>query len=144
MFKSKNNVKNVQNGVLPQNPVKESGTTCVISAGTIIEGKFSASEDVRLDGAIIGEVRCEKRIVMGESGRIDGTVNSYDLVVRGTIKGDVNIKNLLHLQNTSYVEGTITAQNIIVDEGASYSGECRVGKKPAPAPQKAKLAVKGI
>ena len=131
MFKSrkKEKVAKQDNGVLQQAIPEKGGSTCVISAGTRIEGKFHATEDVRLDGVIIGEVSCDKRIVMGDSGKVEGTIESKDLIVRGTIKGDVSVKNLLHLQQSAYIEGTINASSMIVDEGASYNGECKVGKR---------------
>ena len=138
MFKTKEKAKTEKSSLLPQNTSNE-GTTCVISSGTKMEGKFSASENVRLDGTIIGEVDCTKRIVMGSSGRIEGTVVSQDLIVKGTIKGDVTVRGLLHLQQSAYIEGKISAKSMIVDEGASYNGECKVGQKATPT-LKAKVA----
>ena len=57
---------------MASNGTKDSGETCVITAGTVMEGKFKAAENVRLDGIVKGEMKCDKRIVMGEqwqSGR---------------------------------------------------------------------------
>jgi len=140
MFSKKKEVKNDKSSLLPQNVTNE-GTTCVISSGTRIEGKFDASENVRLDGVVKGDVKCQKRIVMGDTGKIEGSVIAQDLIVRGTIKGDIQVKNLLHLQQSAYIEGTISAKSMIVDEGASYNGECKVGSKATAAPKmKARVA----
>jgi len=56
--------------------------------------------------------------MMGDTGKIEGSVVAEDMIVRGTIKGDIQVKNLLHLQETACIEGTITAKSMIVDEGA--------------------------
>lgn len=138
--KKKEKSPNHDSGLLQQAIPEKGGSTCVISAGTRIEGKFHATEDVRLDGVIIGEVSCDKRIVMGDSGRVEGTISAKDLIVRGTIKGDVSVKNVLHLQQSAYIEGTIKASSMIVDEGASYNGECKVGKRSTNTLPKQKVA----
>lgn len=99
----------------------------MISKDTIIEGSFSAQQDVRLDGQISGDVRCAKRLVMGESGRIEGTVIADTAVIMGLVEGEVRIKDSLHLKSTAVINGKILARSILVDEGAKYNGECRVG-----------------
>jgi len=103
-------------------------SSCVISKGTIIEGKFKSSEDLRLDGTIIGEVQSNK-IVMGETGKIDGTVNCLESAIKGKIEGELNVNGLLHLLSTAFIKGKIKAKKMVVDEGASYNGECLIGEQ---------------
>ncbi len=103
------------------------GTTCVIAPGTRIEGKFTTTEDVRLDGVIVGEVNCSKRMVMGESGTVEGNIKTVDSAVRGKVKGEIKVSGTLHLHETASIDGTIIARKMVVDSGASYSGECKVG-----------------
>ncbi len=103
------------------------GTTCIIAPGTRIEGKFSTTEDVRLDGIIVGDVKCQKRVVMGETGRVEGNVLTVDSSVRGNVKGEIKVSGTLHLHETAKIDGTIIARKMVVDSGASYSGDCRVG-----------------
>ncbi len=103
------------------------GTTCVIAPGTRIEGKFTTTEDVRLDGVIVGEVNCSKRMVMGESGTVEGNIKTLDSAVRGKVKGEIKVSGTLHLHETASIDGTIIARKMVVDSGASYSGECKVG-----------------
>ena len=105
------------------------GATCVIAPGTRIEGTFSATENVRLDGVIVGEVSCSKRMVMGESGQVEGTIVTVDSVVKGKVKGEIKVSGTLHLHETATIDGTIIARKMIVESGASYSGECKVGDK---------------
>ena len=101
--------------------------TCIIASGTRIEGKFSTTEDIRLDGTIIGDVKCEKRVVMGKTGKVEGNVITVDSAVRGNVKGEIKVSGTLHLHETAKIDGTIIARKMVVDSGASYSGDCRVG-----------------
>lgn len=103
------------------------GLTCIIASGTRIEGKFTTTEDIRLDGTIIGEVACKKRVVMGKTGKVEGNIETVDSAVRGNVKGEIKVSGTLHLHETAKIDGTIIARKMIVDSGASYSGDCRVG-----------------
>lgn len=107
---------------------KEGVATTVIAKGTTIEGKFHCGENVRLDGAIHGEVKVDKRFVMGEGSYVQGNIYARDAAVKGKIKGDVHVKEGLHLMETAVIEGNITAKTMIVEEGARYNGSCKIGE----------------
>ncbi|HMO38720.1 MAG TPA: polymer-forming cytoskeletal protein [Saprospiraceae bacterium] len=104
-----------------------SSANCVVAKGTKIEGNFRSPENIRLDGTVVGEVRCDKKLVMGEGSLVEGKIFAQDAVVMGAVKGDVQITETLHLQGTAKIEGNITAKAMIVDEGAVFNGDCKVG-----------------
>jgi cytoskeletal protein CcmA (bactofilin family) len=106
---------------------KEGSATTVIAKGTVIEGKFTCSENVRLDGAIHGEVQVDKRFVMGDTSYVQGNIHARDASIKGRIKGDVHVKEGLHLVDTAVIEGNIVAKTMTVEEGAKYNGTCRIG-----------------
>ncbi|MBK8194366.1 MAG: polymer-forming cytoskeletal protein [Lewinellaceae bacterium] len=113
---------------------KDGVATTVIAKGTVIEGKFACAENVRLDGAIHGEVRVEKRFVMGDSSYVQGNIHARDAAIKGKIKGDVVVKEALHLMESAVIEGNISARTMIVEEGARYNGSCKIGDSNAAAP----------
>lgn len=129
MFGSNNKDKKPVNPAttLPGTGEKGGDTTTVIAKGTVIEGKFVCNENVRLDGAIHGEVKVEKRFVMGDSSYVQGNIVARDAAIKGKIKGDVNVKEALHLMDTAVIEGNITAKTMVVEEGARYNGSCKIG-----------------
>lgn len=112
---------------------KEGAATTVIAKGTTIEGKFACGENVRLDGAIHGEVKVDKRFVMGEGSYVQGNIAARDAAIKGKIKGDIHVKEALHLMDSAIIEGNITAKTMIVEEGARYNGSCRIGEAAAAA-----------
>jgi cytoskeletal protein CcmA (bactofilin family) len=129
MFKSKK-VKNVVGNkeAMPNNHAPNQVCNN-IAPGTHIEGKFITSEDVRLDGRITGDLLCHKKLVMGEHGHMNGDVVCEDSSIRGKIFGTLKVKGLLHLLATAKLEGKIMAKKMVVDEGASYSGDCLIGEQ---------------
>jgi len=112
---------------------KEGSATTVIAKGTVIEGKFACNENVRLDGAIHGEVKVDKRFVMGDTSYVQGNIHARDAAIKGKIKGDLYIKEALHLMDSAVIEGNITAKTMIVEEGARYNGSCKIGEQAVVA-----------
>jgi cytoskeletal protein CcmA (bactofilin family) len=113
-------------------PVKNGAPTgtaanCVVAKGTRIEGNFRSPENIRMDGTIVGELRCDKKLVMGEGSTVEGKVFAQDAVIMGAVKGEIVISETLHLQSTAKIEGNVSAKFLIVDEGATFNGDCKVG-----------------
>ena len=118
-----------ENGASRQASLKGGEGNCVVSPGTRIDGGFTSSENIRLDGVVSGELRCDRRLVIGEAGRVEGKVTAAEAVIMGSIHGDVIISGSLHLMGTARIEGDIRASLLIVEEGAVYNGKCQIGGK---------------
>ncbi|HRI58877.1 MAG TPA: polymer-forming cytoskeletal protein [Saprospiraceae bacterium] len=116
----------------------DSAVTTVIAKGTVIEGKFTCAENVRLDGSIHGEIKVDKRFVMGDGSYVQGNINARDAAIKGKIKGDVLVKEALHLMESAVIEGNITAKTMVVEEGARYNGSCHIGQAVPAVPVTAK------
>lgn len=121
---------------------KDSAATTVIAKGTTIEGKFACGENVRLDGAIHGEVKVDKRFVMGDGSYVQGNIVALNAAIKGKIKGDIHVKEALHLMDSAIIEGNITAKTMVVDEGARYNGSCKIGVAAAAATPSVSAPVK--
>lgn len=106
---------------------KSTDANCVIAAGTHIEGDFSSTENVRLDGILRGTLKCDHRLVIGEKGRVEGEVSAAEAVIMGQITGNLTVAGSLQLKSTAKIDGDITAKYLVVEEGAAYNGQCKVG-----------------
>ncbi len=110
-----------------KNPVKDSKLNCVIAKGTKIEGNIRASESIRLDGILIGDVICDKKVVIGPKGRVEGKIKASDAFVMGAVEGEMVISGVLQLESTARVTGNLSAKKLIVDEGATMDGDFKIG-----------------
>ena len=124
--REKTKVATNNNTTVRTSPTRD-GANCVVSTGTKIEGNFRSTENTRLDGEIIGEFRCDKKVVMGDKSRIQGKLIATDALIMGTVDGEVMISGTLHLQATAVINGDISAKAITVEEGAQYNGNCKIG-----------------
>jgi len=97
--------------------------------GTQVQGEITAQNDLRIDGNITGTIRCEGKLIIGISGRIDGTVNCQNAVIEGKFKGEMNVTEVLDVRETASVQGEIKTSKLLVQNGASFNGNCDMGTR---------------
>lgn len=102
------------------------GLNCLVAKGTRIEGQFAAAEDTRIDGEIKGEVKCDRKLVTGESSHIEGKIWAAEAVFMGTITGDIVISGSVQLTSSAVVTGNLSAKTLSVDEGAQLNGTFKI------------------
>ena len=116
-----------ENTNLGSNANQEGITTTVISPGSRLDGNFRCSENIRFDGQITGDLSCEKKLVMGVEGRVEGAVKAKEAVIMGKVIGNITVTGSLHLDKNAVVHGNITAGVLSIEDGAVYDGTCKVG-----------------
>ena len=115
------------NGSNPTSSINTEGLTCIIAKGTVIDGKITSTENMRIDGKINGQVVCDKRLVMDAGGVVEGDVQAGESTIKGRVVGTVTVKDTLHLLESSFIKGDIKAKKLHVEEGAKYDGKCLIG-----------------
>ena len=104
-----------------------------LSADLQFTGNITGSGDLQIDSQVKGDVRVG-RLIIGETGAVEGNVSADYIEVRGRIVGGVAGKQV-KLISTAYVDGDITAEQLSIDIGAYFQGRVLQGaRQPAPAP----------
>ena len=102
-------------------------TINLIGAGTSIEGEIKSNGDVRIDGTITGSVASKAKVVLGNTGNVEGDVHCQSADISGTIKGKLIVSEMLFLKSTAKITGDITTSKLVVEAGASFTGSCNMG-----------------
>lgn len=103
-----------------------------LSSDLQFDGGISGSGDLQIDGSVKGDVRVG-RLIVGETGAVEGNVSADYVEVRGRIVGGISGKQV-KLIATAYVDGDITAEQMSIDIGAYFQGRVLQGRREAPAP----------
>ena len=94
--------------------------------GTFVEGKIKATNDIRIDGTIKGELFCDAKVIIGPSGVVNGTIKCQNAVIEGRFDGNLIVKELLNIRETAKVTGEVSYGKLIVQSGAVISGSYKV------------------
>ncbi len=101
----------------------------VLSQSVKFSGEITAKDDLRIDGSIEGNIFCEGKVIIGTEGSVTGNIKSSSIELMGKIVGDVVVTEIVRLKSTSYFKGEIVAENIEIEAGASFFGNCRMAEK---------------
>ncbi len=105
-----------------------SGQGTIIAQGVKVEGDFTSSGDVLIDGELAGSIRTAASLRIGETAKICADVTAASAVVAGEIQGNVHISDRLELLETSVVTGDIQCRELSVAGGAQINGRVSMGE----------------
>jgi len=109
------------------------GLTAFIDQGSEFEGKLSFKDTVRIDGTFTGEIKSENTLIVGESGEIHAQVHSKSVLVSGCVVGDIFATHKLVLHKTARVQGNVEAPCLVIEDGAIFNGQVKMGRPEAAA-----------
>ena len=104
----------------------ENNSINILTAGTLIKGDITASGDFRLDGTLEGNIQLNGKLVVGDSGVVNGNILCVNANIIGTVNGNLSVKELLSLNATARVKGDILINKLSIEPGAIFTGKCRM------------------
>ena len=85
--------------------------------------KIISQGTLQVDGEVEGDVGGSE-VIIGEKGKVTGTVAAERVIVRGKISGVIRGVTVT-LQSSSRVEGDIHHMSLAIEQGAEFDGRCR-------------------
>ncbi len=96
--------------------------------GLDVAPSFMSVGDFRVDGTLIGSIHSKGKIVIGETGNIDGEVVCRNADISGKVKAQITVSELLTLKSTARLTGEITTSKLSIEPGAKFSGTCNMSE----------------
>ena len=116
----------------------ENNELTIISSGVIFEGKMKCNGNIRVDGAIVGDIDAKGNITVGTNGKVKGEINAKDITVGGRVEGIVKAENKVILEAKSNLKGELFSKILVIAAGAVFDGTSKMtssGKIPIKTPQ---------
>jgi len=113
----------------------------VIGKSVMIKGQIFSREDLTIDGEIDGSVELhEHRLTVGPNGKLQAGVKAREVVVLGSIHGNVEASDKIDIRKDARLVGDIKTARIVIEDGAYFKGSIDIVRqeaKAAPAPKPA-------
>jgi cytoskeletal protein CcmA (bactofilin family) len=114
--------------------VKETDLSAYIDEASEIEGKYSFSGTVMLNGKFTGEIASNDTLIIGDKAVVNASIRAGVVLVSGEVVGNILASERVELRGTARVFGDVEAPVIVVEEGVLFEGHCRMTEaKPAPS-----------
>ena len=98
----------------------------IIAKSTEIHGQIVATQSLRIDGSVKGDIRGSQgdgvSVAIGLTGSVHGNIHAQRLIVGGKIIGNVFVTDTVELHDTADVQGDITYSQISIEPGAKVNG----------------------
>lgn len=115
----------------------------IIGPGMKIVGDCITDGTVRVEGVVEGNVRAGKAVVIGKEGTVDGSIETQDAVIAGTVKGTITAASRLELQSSCHIDGEVLARRMQLEEGAILNGKVKMGDVKAKMPKTSETSSSG-
>jgi cytoskeletal protein CcmA (bactofilin family) len=104
-----------------QPPIKS-----LVALGCQIDGNFTFSDGLRLDGCIhgniIGQADRPSILVISETAVVVGEIHADHVIVNGKVDGPIHARAMLELQPKACITGDVTYKLLEMHQGAIVAG----------------------
>lgn len=94
----------------------------VLDAQMVVRGDLETDGMLRIDGRLEGNVKRASVVVLGEGASIHGDVSARELVIGGSVTGNIVVESRVEVEATAEVDGDIEADAILIHEGGAVRG----------------------
>ena len=97
-----------------------------ITAGTILEGDIHCEHELLVSGTVKGNVLCDKKLVIAQTGKVMGNICGNSIIISGNIEGNIESGGLQIIESTAVIQGDITCTSIEIQAGARIESKVYV------------------
>lgn len=132
-------------------PRPQKGTSVLGPTLTFKGGELSSDEDLIIEGTVEGRIAHQShQLTIGKQGRVKADIRARVITVYGSVEGDLQGDEGVHIAASGRVIGNVTAPRVSLENGANFQGSistkdgANAGARVATAEQvHAKLAAGG-
>ena len=127
---------------VPVRPIESEAVRgqATIGKSVTIKGQIFSREDLTIEGEVDGSIELqEHRLTVGPNGKVSAGVRAREIVVLGSITGNVEALDKIDIRKDAKLIGDIKTSRIVIEDGAYFKGSIDIVKqeaaKPASAPR---------
>src|ERR1700720_2129938 len=110
----------------------------VLGKSVLVKGQILSREDLTIDGEVEGTIEMqEHRLTVGPNGRVNASVKAREIVVLGTIHGNVETTDKIDIRKEAKLVGDIKTARIVIEDGGFFKGNIDIVRAEVPKPQPA-------
>ena len=93
------------------------------------KGEISGNEDLHVDGSVEGLISLEDRkLTVGPSAKLTADVIAREIVVYGSVKGNLRARDRIEIKKDGSVVGDLTTARIMIEDGAYFKGSIEIDR----------------
>ena len=98
----------------------------VIDAASFVDGRLHVGTHLRIEGEARGEIECEGTLTIVDGAQVAAQIRAVNVVIGGTVTGEVTCCHRLEVLPTGRVAGTISTGTIVIQAGGIVEGRLQM------------------
>ena len=99
----------------------------------VVKGELSAGEDLLIDGQFEGNINLDDHcLTVGTEGRVKAEIHARQVVILGSITGNLTAREKIEIRRTGHVVGDLVAATVAIEEGAYFKGSIDIAREDGP------------
>tara|TARA_Y100001936_G_scaffold56499_1_gene55385 strand:+ start:286 stop:684 length:399 start_codon:yes stop_codon:yes gene_type:complete len=98
----------------------------IIGPDLEVKGDINIKGDLLIYGKVDGNINCDGLVTTAKGSIVKGYVKTNFADISGTIEGNLEAREKVSLSSTSILHGDLLASILVIEEGASFSGLCKM------------------
>ncbi len=121
----------------PSSSAEPFKVSTVLGRSVVLHGEITANEDLLIEGQCDGTINVQEHcLTVGPEGRVKAQIHARQVVIHGSIEGNISAREKIEIRKTGSVLGDLTAPGIAIDDGAYVKGSIEIlREEPAKAPR---------
>lgn len=108
--------------------IRGSDLSAFIDESSEIEGRYTFSGTVMLNGKFKGEIVSNDTLIVGEKGVINASIRAGIVMINGEVVGNVMANERVELRGNARMFGDVESPVVVIEEGVLFEGHCRMTK----------------
>ena len=103
--------------------------TARLGSSLHVKGEITGNEDLQIDGSVEGLIQLdERKLTVGATAKLTADIIAREVVVYGTVKGNLRAKDRIEIKKDGSVNGDLTTARIMIEDGAYFKGSIEIDK----------------
>jgi len=90
---------------------------------TTFTGNIAGSEDILVNGELVGDIDIRASLRVGPTGNIKGTIKAINVVIEGKVEGTLKIEEKIELMSNANINANMECKQLAVSDGAFFEGK---------------------
>ena len=98
----------------------------IVGNEVVIKGNLKSPSNILVNGVVKGKISTETDANIGETAKVEGSVQSKNVTVAGEIQGNIKAEESLKIEGSGRVIGDIATPSLVIQQGATFNGKCEM------------------
>ena len=104
---------------------RKKGSSTLIEVGTLIKGEIIFDNELFIMGEVEGDLNSDSdlaKLIVSKTGKVQGEIRVPNVVINGTIEGNVRASENLEISGTARIFGDLHYSTIEIKGGSLITG----------------------